>query len=106
MKGRKDHEAAAQEAMEEAGVTGRIHKHPMGAYTYEKRLSDGPECISVMVYLLEVEKETGKWPEKDQRQREWVSSSEAAERVDEPGLSAIIKRLEVSPLDAKDWRGP
>ena len=102
MKGRKDHEAAAQEAMEEAGVTGRIHKHPMGAYTYEKRLSDGPESVSVMVYLLEVEKETGKWPEKDQRQREWVSSSEAAERVDEPGLSAIIKRLEVSPLDAKD----
>ena len=33
MKGRKDHEAAAQEALEEAGVTGHVHKHPMGAYT-------------------------------------------------------------------------
>ena len=102
MKGRKDHQAAAREALEEAGVTGRVHKHPMGAYTYEKRGSDRAEHISVMVYLLEVEKETGKWPEKDQRKREWVSSSEAAERVDEPGLSAIIKRLDVSPLDARD----
>ena len=102
MKGRKDYEAAAQEALEEAGVTGHIHKHPMGAYTYEKRLSsDGPVKISVMVYLLDVDKETSKWPEKDQRQRDWVPVREAAERVDEAGLSAIIKQLEVSSLDAK-----
>ena len=67
MKGRKDHQAAAREALEEAGVIGRVHKHPMGAYTYEKWLSDRTENISVMVYLLKVEKETGKWPEKDQR---------------------------------------
>ena len=100
MKGRKDHEAAAREALEEAGVTGRVRKHPVGAYTYEKRLSDGAENVSVMVYLLEVGKETRNWPEKDQRQREWVSASEAAERVNEPGLSAIIRRLELSSLDA------
>ncbi len=102
MKGRKDHEAAALEALEEAGVTGHVHKHPMGAYTYKKRLAAGTEGVRVMVYLLEVEKESGKWLEKDQRQREWVSTSEAAERVDEPGLSAIIKQLDAAPLDAKD----
>ena len=101
MKGRKDHEAAAQEALEEAGVTGHVHKHPMGAYSYEKRLTDGTEHVSVMVYLLEVEQESGKWPEKDQRQREWVSPLEAAKRVDEAGLSAIIEQLEVAALDAR-----
>ena len=101
MKGRKDHDAAAQEALEEAGVSGRIHKHPMGAYTYEKRLVNGTDHVSVMVYLLEVEKEAGKWPEKDERQREWVSTREAAKRVDEPALAAIIKQLDVRPLDTK-----
>lgn len=103
MKGRKDHDAAAREALEEAGVTGRIHRHPMGAYTYDKRLADGAtEHIRVMVYLLEVEKETSKWPEKDERKRVWLSTSEAATRVEEPGLGEIIRRLDISAIDAMD----
>lgn len=103
MKGRKDHEAAAQEALEEAGVTGRIHKHPMGAYTYDKRLADGGvEHVRVMVYLLEVEKETSKWAERDEREREWLSAKDAAGRVEEDGLSEIIRRLDVSALDSKN----
>jgi len=100
MKGRKDYEAAAQEAVEEAGVAGRVHKHPMGAYTYKKQLQGSAEHIRVMVYLLEVEKESDTWREKDQRQREWVSAGEAAARVEEPGLVEIIKRLEIGPMDA------
>ena len=102
MKGRKDYEAAAQEALEEAGVTGRVHKHPMGAYTYEKRAAQGVEHIRVAVYLLEVEKESRKWPEQSERQREWFSTKAAAERVDEPGLTSIIERLDVTSLDAAD----
>lgn len=102
MKGRKDHQAAAREAAEEAGVTGRIHKHPMGVYTYDKRLSDGVEPVRVMVYLLEVEKETDKWPEKDQRKREWVSTAEAATRVEEDGLTEIIRQLDVTARDPRD----
>ena len=101
MKGRKDCEAAAQEAFEEAGVKGRIHKHPMGAYIYEKRDGDGSKPIRVMVYLLEVETEGADWPEKGQRQRQWLSAKTAASRVDEPSLAEIIKRLDVSALDAK-----
>ena len=34
MKGRKPYEAAAQEALEEAGVTGQAKKKPIGTYTY------------------------------------------------------------------------
>ena len=101
MKGRKDYDAAAQEALEEAGVKGRIHKHPMGAYTYEKRDGDSSKPIRVMVYLLEVETEGTDWPEKDQRQRQWLSTGVASSRVDEPGLTEIIRRLDVSSLDAK-----
>lgn len=40
MKGHKDHEAAAIEAEQEAGLVGRIHKKPIGTYTYWKRRAD------------------------------------------------------------------
>lgn len=103
IKGRKDHEAAAREALQEAGVSGHIHKHPMGAYTYDKSLADGAiKHVRVMVYLLKVDREISKWLEKDQRKREWVSTREAAKRVDEDGLVKIIKLLDVSGIDAKD----
>ena len=97
MKGKKDHEAAAQEAFEEAGVTGRMHKHPMGAYTYVKGTRDGSEAIRVMVYMLEVREEVDRWPERKQRSREWVSAGKAASMVNEPGLSEILARLNVVP---------
>lgn len=93
MKGRKDHEAAAREAAEEAGVTGRIRKRPIGAYTYQKRLADAVEPCRVMVYLLEVERELSTWRERDQRQRRWFAWSEAAELVSEPRLALMILSL-------------
>lgn len=42
MKGRKDHEAAAREALEEAGVSGHIHRHPMGAYASVRIVASTP----------------------------------------------------------------
>ena len=39
IKGLKDHDAAAREAFEEAGVVGRISEKPAGRYTYWKRMS-------------------------------------------------------------------
>ena len=94
MKGRKDHQAAAQEALEEAGVSGKVHKHPLGAYTYQKRLATGVQPCRVMVYLLDVEKERTSWPEKDQRRREWLSPDAAAEQISEPGLARLIRGLD------------
>ncbi len=93
MKGRKDHEAAAQEAYEEAGVIGKVRKHPIGAYTYQKRLLSRVEPCRVMVYLLRVEAELESWQERDQRRRQWFDQSEAALRISEPRLAAMILRL-------------
>ena len=95
MKGKKDCNAAAQEAFEEAGVAGRVHTHPMGAYTYEKHREGGSEAVRVMVYLLEVQQETEDWPERAERKREWMSAAKAAKSVDEAGLAEIITRLNV-----------
>ena len=97
IKGKKDHEAAAQEAFEEAGVIGRMRKHPMGAYTYRKGTRDGSEAIRVMVYVLEVREEVDHWPERKQRSREWVGAVQAAAMVNEPGLSDILARLNAMP---------
>lgn len=96
MKGRKDYQAAAQEALEEAGVAGKIRKHPVGAFTYQKRLTDRVEPCRVMVYILDVEKQMPAWREKDERRRKWFPQREAAEHVSEPGLATMILGLDKS----------
>jgi 8-oxo-dGTP pyrophosphatase MutT (NUDIX family) len=45
MKGRKPHAAAAQEALEEAGVVGKIGKDPVGIYHYIKRMKNGSQQL-------------------------------------------------------------
>ena len=93
MKGKKDHAAAAQEAFEEAGVAGKVHKRPLGAYTYDKRADGDGRPVRVVVYLLEVVEEKRAWPEKDQRRREWMDPTDAAALVGEAGLSEILLRI-------------
>ena len=68
MKGRQDHDAAQIEAMQEAGVVGKIRKKPIGFYEYWKRLSDHFELCRVKVFLLEVERQLADWKERGQRQ--------------------------------------
>ena len=84
--------AAAQEAYEEAGVQGDIATRSIGSYPYDKRLKDG-RCVPCLVdvYPLEVLIQLGIWPEAEQRTRQWMSASEAADGVDEPELATLIR---------------
>ena len=100
MKGRKDHRAAAREALEEAGVTGSICKEPLGAYLYKKQFTDRIEACRVMVYVLEVREERDAWREGRQRQRQWFTPDVAAANVSEPCLAAMILRLASEELGA------
>ncbi len=93
MRGRKPHEAAAQEALEEAGLTGHIKKKPIGTYTYFKRRAAHFDACRVDVYLLMVEKQLKTWREKDQREARWLTLDEAAELVQEPGLIWLLQNL-------------
>jgi 8-oxo-dGTP pyrophosphatase MutT (NUDIX family) len=89
-----DFNAARQEAFEEAGVAGHMHKMPVGHYEYDKRLDDGSLLpCRVFVYSLEVTEKFDKWPERRQRKREWFELDDAAAQVDETGLKEIIGRL-------------
>jgi 8-oxo-dGTP pyrophosphatase MutT (NUDIX family) len=96
MRGLKPHEAAAREALEEAGGLGHVTKKPIGDYHYFKRRTDHFDYCQVDVYLLKVEKQLGVWREQGQRKTEWFPLSEAETLVDEPGLVALLQNLAVS----------
>jgi len=98
MKGRKPWEAAAVEAREEAGVVGRPRKKPIGSYVYFKRQRAHFDLCRVEVYVLTFAKQLKAWREVDQRETKWFPLAEAAELVDEPGLVALIRKLEASGL--------
>jgi 8-oxo-dGTP pyrophosphatase MutT (NUDIX family) len=92
MKSKRPHAAAAREALEEAGVKGKIGKTAVGRYSYGKRLSNGAVlACTVEVYALAVERHLNRWPEQGQRTLGWFHPSDAADLVDEPELSDIIE---------------
>jgi 8-oxo-dGTP pyrophosphatase MutT (NUDIX family) len=94
MKDRADHHAAAQEAFEEAGVTGQVAALAVGAYRYWKRRRNRADLCQVNVYPLEVREQLEDWPEQGERQRTWFTREEAADRVDEPELRQILRSFD------------
>ncbi len=110
IKGLKPAEVAAREAYEEAGLAGRIiGKRRIGMFEYQKQLPGGPVLCEVRVFLLWVNGQSRKWPEKTQRETRWFDPAEAAALVDEDGLAEIIesavtakrlRRFRPSPLPA------
>jgi len=90
---RPDHEAAAVEAWEEAGVRGMVHSDPVGTFDYDKRQKSGSVPVRVSAYLMEVTEEASTWPEASQRKRAWFSAEEASEAVSEDGLKDLLRGL-------------
>lgn len=91
MKGLADAEAAAEEAMEEAGAAGLLDKTALGSFTYDKRLSGkAKRQTAVDLYGLQVTHLFGTWPEARERERRWFGRIEAIQAVDEPELKALI----------------
>lgn len=95
MPGRSLASAARQEAWEEAGVRGKIEDAALGSYHYEKWQDAGFAIpVTVQVFLLRVDRLDNKFPETDERRRKWFTPAEAAGRVDEPELKAILAALD------------
>ena len=91
MAGKTDPEAAAIEAMEEAGVQGEVVTTAVGAFRYVKRLKNGEDrpCV-VAVFPLRVLVQLGAWPEAGQRERRWMTPDQAAASVHELDLAQLI----------------
>ena len=91
MKGVKSPDCAAREAFEEAGVEGTVRRKKLGVFHYEKSLRSGRiQPVRVAVYPLEVANEAEEFPEKGQREKLWISLTEAALAVDEAELRLLI----------------
>ena len=80
-------ETALKEAMEEAGLHGRIIGDPLGSYEDSKWSSK----IDVTVLLMEVERSEDDWQEADLRDRCWVAPAEALRLVRRPALKRMLR---------------
>lgn len=90
--------AAAREAAEEAGLTGRVSTLEVGRYFYAKALSSGEEVpCEVPVFPLQVDAVAECWKEKHARIRKWIPVAEAATMVHEPDLGQIIAYFGSAP---------
>lgn len=97
MRGRADHDAAAQEAFEEAGVLGTVSPHAIGTYSYLKQYALFSRQVTVSLFPLRVTGSAADWPEKGQRDLCWFAREAAAALVDEPELKRLI--ADFAPAD-------
>jgi 8-oxo-dGTP pyrophosphatase MutT (NUDIX family) len=82
-------ETALMEAWEEAGLVGSLDPEPVGNFVYEK---DG-RPHHVLVFLMRVIEARDSYPERGLRERAWLSVDEAIDRVEEPGLRELLRRV-------------
>lgn len=85
--------AAMQEAWEEAGVKqGQIANDAVGTFDYKKRLEGGSQApCRAQVFPVEVKEMSNDFPERGERKRKWVTTTDAAEMVAEPELQDILR---------------
>uniref|UniRef100_K3ZXL2 Nudix hydrolase domain-containing protein n=1 Tax=Setaria italica TaxID=4555 RepID=K3ZXL2_SETIT len=80
-------EAAAREAIEEAGVRGDLVKL-LGFYDFKSKQPEG--MCRAAVFALHVKEELASWPEQSTRQRSWLTVPEAAERSRHPWMQEAL----------------
>ena len=88
-----DQRAAAREALQEAGVKGKIHPRALGEFTDHNGKGDSNR---ITVFRLDVLKEQAHWREEHERRRRWFTPGKAKKLVRQAGLRKIID-LAVNP---------
>ena len=83
-------QAAATEAWEEAGLTGKAYDTCLGVYTYQKYRKKQSFPVITLVYPMKITNVHSDWPEAHERRRRWVSPAKAADKINEPELKRII----------------
>ncbi len=84
-------ESALKEAIEEAGVNGKLLPQKLGKYSYKKW---GGKC-RVKTYGLEVETINEIW-EENFRERKWIVITEAEKHITNKKVLEILRTLEKS----------
>jgi len=86
--------AAAQEAWEEAGVTGIMNPRSPGHYTISKW---GGTC-RVEVFRMDAVREADSWPEAGSRNRRWFGLDDARRAIHPPDAAAVLENISRSAL--------
>ena len=88
-------QTALREAWEEAGVRGKVTGNCVGVYSYIKELDDDDDlpCL-VALFPVKVQDLEKSYPERKERKRRWFTPKKAAEKLDEPELSQIVKAFD------------
>jgi 8-oxo-dGTP pyrophosphatase MutT (NUDIX family) len=86
--GETSSEAAAREALEEAGALGRADEKTFATYEYSK--FGGRYRVSV--HLVNVTRVLDDWDEKHERDRKWVGAGEIAGAVSYPNIAEMLKK--------------
>ncbi len=79
-------EAALKEALEEAGLRGRIVGDRLGAFRYKK----WGMVLNVAVVLMRVDACEETWLEADVRQRKWMTQAEALEKLERHDFKEML----------------
>ena len=82
-------QAALTEAVEEAGLKGRIIGSRVGTYEYDK----WGARLRVAVYLMSVVKEQEKWREMHIRNRRWYSLKKAGALLDDHPVAPLWEQV-------------
>lgn len=93
MEGLDPHEAAAQEALEEAGVEGIVAGQPLGVWRTIKRRGVTVKPIEVDMYPLRVTQQHETWEEQHERRRHWAGLREARTLLYDPYLADLAAML-------------
>ncbi|MDP1627494.1 NUDIX hydrolase [Parvibaculum sp.] len=93
MEGLDPHEAAAQEALEEAGVQGVVADRPLGVWRTIKRRGVIVKPIEVDMYPLLVTLQHETWEEQHERRRHWAGLREARQLLYDPYLADLAMML-------------
>lgn len=86
-------DAAAQEALEEAGVEGVVDTSPIGRYRTAKVRPPMIWTVEIDLYPLAVNKVRDDWLEKAQRERRFVTLAEARTLIEDPDMIRLIERF-------------
>jgi len=90
MRKRSPKGTARQEAFEEAGVKGHVIRHgAIGRYRYTKT---GLGKVMVKVFVMQVERQVRKWPEKPERKTRWFTPDQAAARMPDRRLGRMLRK--------------
>jgi 8-oxo-dGTP pyrophosphatase MutT (NUDIX family) len=80
-------QTALKEALEEAGLHGRLLGDPLGSYVVRKN----GHTVCLLAFLMEVKRSDHVWHEADWRQRRWVSIDKARTLLEQPELRACLE---------------